>query len=234
MATIYLIRHGQASFGQENYDKLSELGEQQATRLGLVLSQRLPKFDVVCLGTMVRHKQTAVNCLAGFDQIFEDSAVEFDAGWNEYDHQDILAQSRPEFATAQGLTDYLSEQPKPKQAFEREFNAAIDRWTAGTNDSDYVESWSAYTQRVHQALKNTLSLCGDRKNIAVFTSGGPISLVSQHLLGVDADRIMQLNWTLMNCGVTKLVFTGSRLFLATLNEHTHFEGADHKRFITYS
>lgn len=33
MATIYLIRHGQASFGAENYDKLSPLGERQASIL---------------------------------------------------------------------------------------------------------------------------------------------------------------------------------------------------------
>ena len=47
MATIYLIRHGQASFGKANYDELSDLGQQQATRLGQALAQRMPAFDAV-------------------------------------------------------------------------------------------------------------------------------------------------------------------------------------------
>ncbi len=234
MASIYLIRHGQASFGQENYDKLSELGEQQATRLGQVLSQRLPMFDAVCLGTMFRHEQTASNCLMEFGARLEDLAPIYEAGWNEYDHQDILAQLRPEFASAKGLTNYLRKQANPKKVFEDDFNAAIDRWISGAYDKDYSESWAAYTSRVHHALKNTLANNAGARNIAVFTSGGPISLVSQHLLGVQPEKIMQMNWTLLNCGVTKLVATGSRLFVASLNEHTHFEGAGNKHFITYS
>ena len=233
MASIYLIRHGQASFGQENYDQLSELGQQQAMRLGQVLSQRLPRFDAVCLGTMKRHRQTAENCLSEFGQKLDDLSPVFDQGWNEYDHQDILARLRPEFATAASMNDFLRQQPNPKQAFETGFNDAIDRWISGEHD-DYVESWQDYTSRVHGALSKTVDNPGGAKNIAVFTSGGPISLVSQHLLGVSEEKIMLMNWTLMNCGVTKLVSTGSRLFVASLNEHTHFEGTGNKHFITYS
>lgn len=234
MATIYLIRHGQASFGQENYDQLSELGEQQARRLGQVLSARLPLFDEIYLGTMHRHQQTARNCMSAFGHDLDTLQPTYEAGWNEYDHQDILAQYRPEFDTPTNMMAYLRTLENPKQAFERDFNAAINRWIEGAHDQDYREPWSAYTTRVHQALGKTAQKSTTAKNIAVFTSGGPISLVSQHLLGVNQRNIMQMNWTLMNCGVTKLVATGSRLFLSSLNEHTHFEGAENKHFITYT
>jgi broad specificity phosphatase PhoE len=234
MTTLYLIRHGQASFGEENYDQLSELGQQQATHLGAALAKRLPNFDAVCLGTMLRHQQTASNCLKGFSQVLEQTETIVDAGWNEYDHQDILRQYRPEFITSKSMMEYIGQQNNPKQAFETDFNGAINRWIAGENDQDYVESWDAFVSRVHQALKNTLAANADKKRIAVFTSGRPISLVTQHLLGVPPEKIMRMNWTLLNCGVTKLVSTGSRLFLASLNEHTHFEGAEHKHFITYT
>ncbi|NDB25614.1 MAG: histidine phosphatase family protein, partial [Gammaproteobacteria bacterium] len=33
MSTIHLIRHGQASFGAADYDRLSSLGEQQVEHL---------------------------------------------------------------------------------------------------------------------------------------------------------------------------------------------------------
>jgi broad specificity phosphatase PhoE len=234
MTTLYLIRHGQASFGQENYDQLSELGQQQAAHMGNVLANRLPKFDAVYLGTMLRHQQTAKNCLDGFEQVFEQAEVVFDAGWNEYDHQDILRQYRPEFITSKSMMEYISKQSNPKKSFEADFNGAINRWIAGENIQDYVESWGAFTDRVHLALRDTLAGTADKKHIAVFTSGGPISLVTQHLLGVPQEKIMQMNWTLLNCGVTKVVSTGSRLFVASLNEHTHFEAAEHKHFITYT
>ncbi|MFT6101006.1 MAG: broad specificity phosphatase PhoE [Arenicella sp.] len=238
MTTLYLIRHGQASFGQENYDQLSELGQQQATHMGNVLAKRVPNFDAVCLGTMLRHQQTASNCLEGFEKVSAQtdlaSDAVFDAGWNEYDHQDILRQYRPEFITSKSMMEYISQQADPKQAFEADFNGAINRWIAGEHDRDYVETWRAFTSRVHQALKTTLASNADKKRIAVFTSGGPISLITQHLLGVPEEKIMQMNWTLLNCGVTKVVSTGSRLFVASLNEHTHFEAAEHKHFITYT
>lgn len=234
MTTIYLIRHGQASFGQENYDQLSDLGQQQAARLGAVLGQRIEPFDAVCLGTMERHKQTARNCLNGFSASFDHDALKFDAGWNEYDHQDILRQFRPEFVTANSMMNYIRQQADPKKAFEKDFNDAINRWMSGDYDSDYSETWSDFTARVHTALNNTLADNSGKKRIAVFTSGGPISLVSQYLIGVPQEKIMQMNWTLLNCGVTKLVSTGSRLFVASLNEHTHFEGAMNKHFITYT
>ncbi len=234
MATIYLIRHGQASFGKENYDQLSELGHQQAVRLGDVLSQRLPNFDAVHLGSMLRHKQTAENCLRGFEQSLESTNAVFDANWNEYDFRDILTQLRPEFATAKGTTDYIRSQADPKAAFEQAFNDAVDRWVSGDYDDDYIESWSTFSARIHEAFKATVANSAGKKNIAVFTSGGPISVVSQHLLGVAENKMMQMNWTLLNCGMTKIVTTGSRQFLSSLNEHTHFEGANNKHFITYA
>ncbi|RBP49121.1 histidine phosphatase family protein [Arenicella xantha] len=233
MSSIYLIRHGQASFGQENYDQLSELGQRQASRLGEVVGSRLGSINRVVLGTMHRHRQTAENCLIGFGLDLGSVDTEFDAGWNEYDHQDILAQFRPEFATAAGMTEFIRQQPNPKQAFEQDFNAAMNRWIAGEHD-DYVESWHDYRARVQQALARTVERHAASTRTLVFTSGGPISLVSQQLLGVPSEAIMRMNWTLMNCAVTKLVSTKDRLFLSSLNEHSHFEGDAFKHFITYT
>ena len=234
MAAIYLIRHGQASSGQDNYDQLSELGYRQARRLGEVLGSRLPMFDQVYQGGMLRHKQTAENCLSGFDKAIDDKSITVDVGWNEYDHQDILRQFRPEFVDAAGVNQYIAKQDNPKKAFEQDFNGAVDRWISGEYDQDYVESWSEFSTRVRAAFENVIKQSVGKKNVAVFTSGGPISLVTQALLGISEENIMQMNWTLLNCGVTKCVSTSSRVFLASLNEHAHFEGADYKSYLSYS
>jgi len=234
MAIVYLIRHGQASFGKANYDQLSDLGQLQSARLGQVLNQRMPLFDTVRLGTMQRHKQTANNCLAGFDTSIDDVDAIYDEGWNEYDHQDILAKYRPEFETHDSMQAFLRSQDQPKKVFEREFNRAVSKWIESGNSSEYKESWVAFTGRVHAALEQALADTPHTKNIAVFTSGGPISLVAQSLLGVEPERIMKMNWTLLNCGVTKIVSTNSRVFVASLNGHSHFEGKDFKHFFTYT
>lgn len=232
MTSIYLIRHGQASFGQENYDKLSPLGEQQASHLGNHLAQRLGAFERVTIGGMFRHKQTAQHCLSNMHDAPHSNDWHSHDGWNEYDHQDILAQHAPECATAAGTEDYVKSQPNPKAFFETMFNNAMARWMSGEHDADYVESWSDYQGRIEAALRATIEAHQDAKSVAVFTSGGPIAVVSQKLLGVPAERIMRMNWTLLNCGVTKLVSTGNRLFVASLNDHAHFEG-EHKSLMTY-
>jgi len=234
MAIVYLIRHGQASFGKENYDQLSDLGLLQSMRLGQVLSQRMGLFDTVFLGTMKRHKQSANNCLAAFNTSLNQMNTVYDEGWNEYNHQEILEKYRPEFATVEGMHAFLKAQDNPKKAFEREFNNAINRWIASNDPAEYSECWMTFTARVHAALEQVLADTPHSKSVAVFTSGGPISLIAQSLLGVEKEKIMTMNWTLLNAGVTKVVSTESRVFVASLNDHSHFEGEDYKRLLTYT
>ncbi|WJG08551.1 histidine phosphatase family protein [Aliiglaciecola sp. LCG003] len=231
MTVIYLIRHGQANFGQQDYDKLSELGHQQAEILGQSLQPRLGQFDKVVLGSMLRHKQTTQQCLKGMEQDLAEPLWQVDANWNEYNHHDILARFGPEFADAPSIESWVRQQPNPKEAFETLFNKAMARWISGQHD-DYEESWQEYQLRIKAGLENVIKHADDAKCIAVFSSGGPISVVSQSLLGVDPAKIMQVNWTLVNCSMTKLVSTGSRVFLSTLNDHSHFEGKP-KHLITY-
>ncbi|WP_395377429.1 histidine phosphatase family protein [Marinicella sp. W31] len=232
MTAIYLIRHGQASFGAENYDQLSSLGETQAKRLGQALAQRIHTFDAVSLGSMQRHRQTAEICLHAMGQSLSADQWHQDTGWNEYDHQEILACQDDQWCTASDVKKYLQRQEDPKKAFANMFIQAMQRWMSGAYDSDYTETWLDYQKRVHSGLRNVKETLHKHQRVAVFTSGGPIALISQHLLGIAADQLMSLNWTLLNCGVTKLVLSKEGLFVASLNEHTAFEGM-HKHLISY-
>ena len=58
MGTLYLIRHGQASFGADDYDQLSELGMRQAVRLGEWFHGKGVQFSAVMTGSLKRHVQT--------------------------------------------------------------------------------------------------------------------------------------------------------------------------------
>jgi broad specificity phosphatase PhoE len=230
MTSIYLIRHGQASFGKAEYDCLSELGEQQATHLGASFRDRSAGFDKVVRGSMQRHQQTADGCLSAMGQ--KHIEPQLDAGWNEYDHQDILAQFDSQLATAHGVKVYVSQQDNPHKALKHVIGQAFSRWISSQHNDDYVESWPAYQARIQKALATLISGLDGEKRVAIFSSGGPIALLSQAMLGVPAENLMTLNWTLVNCGITKLIDTRKGVILSSLNEHSAFEGK-HKHLLTY-
>jgi broad specificity phosphatase PhoE len=230
MTSIYLIRHGQASFGKADYDCLSELGEQQARHLGAEFRARLDGFDKVVRGSMQRHQQTADGCLAAMGQ--SNIEAQLDAAWNEYDHQDILAQFNSELATAQGVKAYVSRQDNPHKALEQVIAQAFSRWIGSQHNADYLESWPDYQTRIQQALANLMSSLDGEKHVAVFSSGGPIALLSQSILGVPAENLMALNWNLVNCGISKLIRTKKGIILSSLNEHSSFEGIN-QHLLTY-
>ena len=97
MSTLYLVRHGQASFGQANYDKLSELGERQCRILGEFWAARGIRLDAVYTGTLERQTASA-DCAR---EAFEKAGVDFPdhariAGFNEYDTAGILSGSIPD------------------------------------------------------------------------------------------------------------------------------------------
>ena len=71
MGTLYLVRHGQASFGADNYDLLSPLGRQQSVRLGEYFSYKGVHFDAVLTGTLNRQIQTLEGICEGMGVVFE-------------------------------------------------------------------------------------------------------------------------------------------------------------------
>ena len=50
-----MVRHAQASFGTDDYDRLSELGHRQSRWLGEYLAERQLTFARVVTGTLRRH-----------------------------------------------------------------------------------------------------------------------------------------------------------------------------------
>lgn len=233
MTCIYLIRHGQASFGKDDYDCLSALGEQQATHLGADLKRRGVRFDKVFRGSMLRHQQTAkgfLHAMGADESIVENTIV--DADWNEYDHQDILVQLNPDFATPAGVKQYLMQHKDPNLALHNVIEEAFSRWMSNDFSHQYTESWVAYQSRIELALKKVIKQSDNAKHIAVFSSGGPIAILSQTLLNIPASNLMKVNWTLVNAGVTKIIHSKKGLVLSSLNDHSAFEGK-HRHLITY-
>ena len=213
MGQLLLVRHGQASWGSDDYDVLSETGAEQSRLLGKALVGRGITPDIVVMGSMRRHRETAQACLA---ELGGDPATEVEAGWDEFDHVEMLNRHPPEF-----------EGEPSKAEFQEWFEAATDRWTGGEYDEEYDESFDAFTSRVGSALRRTSETAGSGSAI-VFSSGGPIAWAAASLLADDHELARglwrRLNPVCVNSGVTRLV-TGRRgITLVTFNGHAHLDG----------
>jgi broad specificity phosphatase PhoE len=229
MGAIYLIRHGQASFGRADYDELSQLGHEQSRILGAALKPRIPRVDAVVSGGMRRHRQTAAACLEAMGLPPE---MQETNGFREYDHDEIIVRYEPRFAQPEALMQELAKTPEPRRAFQAMFGQAMERWIGGQHDADYSESWASFHRRCNEALDRLIAALGGSKTALVFTSGGVISAICRELMQLPDLQAYRLNLTLANCGVTKVIYSERAKYLSSFNEHAHFEGA-HQKLITY-
>lgn len=229
MGAIYLVRHGQASFGKADYDKLSETGVEQALVLGKALRARVTQLDGAYAGAMHRHRQTAEHCLSTFGQPAE---LRINAGFNEFDHEEVVQRFKPAYANRLFMMADLARTLNPRRAFQQVFEQAVARWLGGEFDHEYAESWPAFQSRCVQALNDTVRELGPSKTALVFTSGGTITAICQHLLKIPDEHAFRLNHTLANAGVSKVIYGDRGVYLSTVNEHAHFEGV-HRELITY-
>ena len=225
MTTIYLVRHGQASFGAESYDKLSPNGELQAKVLGQYLDKILKEAPYVVVGSMQRHQQTANIALA---ESFPDSNLVTDSAWDEFNHQQVFAQYDPRFNQPHLLKQDVEQENSKREYLAKIFEGAIGRWTDGEYHHEYDESWPDFKNRVETALQNLCDELAKTKPryAVVFTSGGVISVAVGKLLELNPGRTFALNWAVANTSFTTLRLVGNEPQLLSLNEHHYLKAED--------
>ena len=212
MGVLLLVRHGQASFGTDDYDVLSGTGWEQGRLLGGWLRDRQVTTDRVVVGGMRRHRETAE--AAGW------SDVAVDVGWDEFDHLSVVA-SYPD----------VPEGELDRREFQRVFELATARWSGGGHDHEYAEPWPAFRARVRASLDAAVARAGPGATVVVVTSGGPIAAVCADLVDPEADDATyarlwsRFNTVLVNSSVTRVVVGSTGPRLLTYNEHPHLEGA---------
>jgi broad specificity phosphatase PhoE len=201
MGVIHLVRHGQASFGAEDYDVLSALGEQQSRRLGEVHAGATWKPAVVVAGSLQRQQATAAAIVAGAGW---GSSVVVDDGWNEFDHLAVaLPQGNPEVVDS--------------RAFQTMLEDGMRRWVAG--EIDGVEPFGAFRTRTRAALDRLVNAgLGDA---LVVSSAGVIACLAATLIDGGVNQWIRLNRVCVNTGVTKVVSGSRGPSLVSFNNHEH-------------
>lgn len=211
MSVLLLVRHGQASWGAEDYDVLSDLGHEQSRRLGTHLASLGVEPTRLWTGGLRRHDETATAAVAAAGWGTE---VVTDRGWSEFDHVELLR------AYGDATADD-AHRPGDHDAF---FDAAVQRWTGGRHDADYGEPFGAFCDRVGSALGRAAGELGRGDTGVVVTSGGAVAWVAARLWGGGVTQWARINPVLLNTGVTKVVLGSRGATLVSVNEHSHLTG----------
>jgi broad specificity phosphatase PhoE len=231
MSLLYLVRHAQASFLQENYDKLSPLGEQQATILGQYWAAKKLKFDRVAAGPCERHKHTAQLVARSYEasnQNFPElqELEEFD----EHQAEAVLKRVLPELlatdesiAKLQAVFKSSETNADQRKHFQKLFESVINKWVRAEISPKDVESWQEFKTRVNSGLKKFLNQGQRGETVAIFTSGGPIAIAMQTALGLSDESALGVSWMSQNCSWSEFLYGADRFTLSTFNSHPHLE-----------
>jgi broad specificity phosphatase PhoE len=219
-----LIRHAQASFGQEDYDVLSERGPDQVAALVAGLRRRGITADRVVSGALRRQRDTAAPCAAALGL-----EVSVDERWNEYDDRDIL----PHYASVHaGLDRRQSDDTLSSREFQQILNGALRGWITAGPDCPCREPWPHFLGRLTTALDELSAGLGRGQTALVLSSGGAIAALTTALLGLPPEALIAFNHVSINTGITKLTVGRGGTTLISSNEHAHLEEAD-PSLITY-
>ena len=209
MPVVYLVRHGQASYGAEDYDVLSLIGHEQSALVGRELQRRgITSPQIVC-GDLVRQRDTALGIIdsAGFE-----SAVAIDPRWNEFDHPDM-----PLPTTGAG----------DSSDFQLRLDTALESWVG----EDNIDGWRGFQDKSFDALMDFAgTLTAGATGLAV-TSGGVVSAIVSRIWGLDAQGTVRINRVVANTSLTSIVFGRQGMNLLSVNDHSHLQA--NRDLLTY-
>jgi broad specificity phosphatase PhoE len=237
MAVVYLIRHGQATFGDREYDRLSPIGERQSRVLGHHLQRVLPRLDALCSGGLARQDRTAE--LAREAMGAERPPLRTVEAFSEYDHEALFRAYLPVFLeTPDCPADSLEAVLRDSRLLERALRFVLGAWMEGReHEGAPVTSWPDFCHGATQGVERILKIYGPRARIGIFTSGGVITAVLRTLLGLSHQRALGLNMCVYNASLTQIYCTPEQGLTSALllgfNNITYLEMTGDRDLITF-
>lgn len=229
MTTIVLVRHGQASFGTANYDRLSPLGERQAVLLGQHWQATGFHADRAVAGSLSRQQCTGEQALSALGS--RAPRLTTDADFNEFNHTQLVQAYLPRLvADDPALAAGSSRALHDPALFRTLFARIVRAWTDGLAPAGPLdETWDAFCQRCLDGVRRAAD-GADR--VVVFTSGGVISALLRAALGVDNATALRLNWRIWNASVHELGLRPKGLSLNGYNDIAHLRLAGDPTVLT--
>lgn len=235
MSELILVRHGQASFGKESYDKLSDRGVEQVKILAQHWQALGEDFDHIYSGTLLRQKETA-NELLSLVKGNPAKSTEL-ASFNEYNGDPLLRVYLREHGAGDGFDPDISWPIKDEKLFQKIFEFATARWIRNelkpiAEDTGF-EYWLDFQSRVYSALDQVMEKHDRGSRILISTSGGVIAMALQRVLQFPDPHVITTNWMVHNSSVTRVKYGQGKVSLTQFNNIAHLESAQLRHMITY-
>jgi broad specificity phosphatase PhoE len=230
MSRLFLVRHGQASFLERNYDKLSARGEEQSRMLGEYWAGLKIGFDRVYSGPRVRQRETAR--LVG--EAYKRAGLpwpepEVLKAFDEFQAEAVLERSLPELIeTDSGIRQmhqaFKASQTRPEQfkTFQQIFEVVIGRWAGGQLPLEGIEPWTDFSARVQRGLSQLAGNGSRGQRIVIFSSGGPVGVAMQRALDLSTEATLKAAWMVRNCAYSEFLVSANRFTLSSYNATPHF------------
>jgi broad specificity phosphatase PhoE len=228
MAEIILVRHAQAFFGSDNYDKLSPLGTTQAQILGEYLSEKQTHFDYVVGGTMQRHFETFM----GINQSLKvKQKFHIHKGWDEYDHEVLFNAYLTQYPDDPNITSRLiKDRHSDRSLYYRILFRAFQTWSTGKL-IDVPETWVEFCERIQDALSDVANHVS--RSALISASGGSLSLAIMLAINMPAELAIDFSFQMKNTAVNQLFLSKGKWKLHTFNYMAHLDTKKYRHLMSF-
>jgi broad specificity phosphatase PhoE len=229
LASILYARHGQASAGSEDYDRLSALGRRQASLLGHYLARSSQIPSRLFSGTLRRHRDSIALVREAFGEHRHSLPEVIEVpDLNEFDFKtvvDCYLREHPQFAHALTTLE--------RTAVYRLLKDALGAWSRDELELADEHRWSSFRNRVHSAAEQVETHARSSGPALVMTSGGVMAMVAQRALGVADEQVVELNLSLNNSALAEFVLSPGGARLMTWNSLPHLADPEHADLVTH-
>tara|TARA_B100001057_G_scaffold421169_1_gene441934 strand:- start:3173 stop:3883 length:711 start_codon:yes stop_codon:yes gene_type:complete len=217
---LYLVRHGQASFGEKNYDNLSPKGIKQSISLGKRLKKENFDFKNIVIGPLKRHRQTYDGIKKGFKGAINEPIVIDEFAENQL--MEIAQHYIPKMLdTNKSMKEIFSEVPvwKRRKAFFKYFNIIARKWIMGEYDfsKNKFETYKDFRKRIKVAKNKVYDLMNENESTMVVSSGGAITGIYSECEPLTVDEVMQNSFEIKNASVSTFIKLNQGFTLESFN-----------------
>jgi broad specificity phosphatase PhoE len=224
-----MVRHGQASYLEDDYDKLSAVGEKQAALLGSAWAHSKHVIDHLYSGPRKRQIRTAEIAADAYHRAGlpwpELTIVE---DFDEYQVEPLMRRHMGPLVekhvhVRELYADYVRTKGTPQAgaAVEDLFRAVTTMWVRQEFDTGESESWLQFEQRVMMALDKVQANLTPDSHAVIFTSAGPSAIAVHSALQLDPVKTLELSWLVRNCACTEFFSNEKQLTLRSFNAVPH-------------
>jgi broad specificity phosphatase PhoE len=231
MGTIYVVRHGQAAFGTDHYDRLTEIGVAQSRLLGAYFALRNIRFDAVFTGTLQRQIETAQGILQGHPDLGRDALQERFAGLDEYKPEAIVMALTGELPTPAAAA--ARRDPIVVREHFRQLREALLAWAEDRTQPEGMAAFKAFQEGAVAALVAARQRFPDG-NVLVVSSGGPIAAMVAAVMQAPPATAVELNLRIRNSSVSEFAATPRRHHLVSFNGLPHLDTHADLTLTTYT